>query len=130
MLQARVFDISSCNFSTAKSKVQLENLFRNWGLGPPKGLFFTPIKTPQLRKKVAVNRARLCETYSPWSNKIFGENILDQGHPQVELLTKMFGRNSRKWLRQYIRQLAAEKVLQISVGRSVGLRCGDSGAPC
>ena len=62
---------------------------------------FSPLRTPQRTKKVAVNHAKLCETYSPWSNKIFGDNIFDQGHPWVELLTKMFGEISRKYLRPY-----------------------------
>ena len=35
------------------------------GLGPPKGLF-CPLKTPQLRKKLAVKHAKLCEIYCPW----------------------------------------------------------------
>ena len=79
------------NFFSAKSKVQLENRFGNWGAGTPLRGFFAPLKTPQIRKKVAVNHAKLCETYSTWSNKIFGVKIFEQGHPQVELLTKMFG---------------------------------------
>ncbi len=89
----------------------LPTFLKMWGLGPPKGLF-CPLKTPQRRKKVAVNHAKLYATYSPWSNKIFGENILDQGHPQVELLTKMFGRISRKIVSQYS--------LLLEIARSVG----------
>ncbi len=80
--------------------------------------FFGPLKTPQLRKKVAANRAKLCGTYSSWSNKIFGEKILDQGHPQVELLTKTFGRNSRKWLRQYTGQASGMREAVAGIGRS------------
>ena len=97
---SRIFDkgyrleFSTCQaemFFSAKSKVQLANLFENWGAGTPLRGFFAPLKTPQIRKKVAVNHAKLCETYSTWSNKIFGVKIFEQGHPQVDLLTKMFG---------------------------------------
>ncbi len=69
-----------------RSRSNLKSCMELGGWEPPKGLF-CPLKTSQLTKKVAVNHAKLCETYSPWSNKIFGEKILDQGHPQVELFS-------------------------------------------
>ncbi len=74
--------------------------------------FFCPLKTPQLTKKVADDYAKVCETYSTWSYKIVGDNIFDQGHPEVELLTKVFGRISRKWQSQYS--------LLLQIDRSVG----------
>ncbi len=50
--------------------------------------------------------------------QIFGEKMLDQGHPQVELLTKMFGRNSRKWLRQYTGHASGMREAVAGIGRS------------
>ncbi len=65
------------------SKVQGPTGYPFWRLGgwdPLRG-FVCPLKTPQRTKKVAVNHAKLCETYSPWSNKIFGDKMFDQGYP-------------------------------------------------
>ncbi len=55
----------------------------------------------------------------------FGDKILDQGHPQVELLTKMFGRISRKWQSQMAENGRREAIA--GIGRSVGLSVGRSG---
>jgi len=76
-LQARVFARSSCNYASAKSKVQLENLF---GIGgwTPKG-FFAPQNGPA-NKKGAVKQAK-CVEHIPMVKQNFGEKILDQGHP-------------------------------------------------
>ncbi len=92
------------------SRSNLKSWMELGGWDPPKGLF-VPHQNAPANKKVAVNHAKLCETYSPWSNKIFCEKFLDQGHPQVELLTKMFGRISRK--SQY------SLLLDSSVGRAL-----------
>ncbi len=65
------------------SKVQGPTGYPFWrlvGWDPPKGLF-CPLKTPQRTKKIADDCAKFCKTYSPWSNKIFGVKMFDQGHP-------------------------------------------------
>jgi len=117
MLQARVFDMPSWNFVSAKSKVQLENLFGNCGAGIPKG-HFCPLQNASTKKKVADDNVKLCKTYSTWLNKIFGEKIFDQGHTQVELLTKMFGRISRKRQSPYCRREAVADIDRSATRRS------------
>ena len=80
-LQARVFDLSSCNFYQQSPRSNLKSCMELGGWDPLRG-FFCPLKTPQLRKKVAVNHAKLCETYSPWSNKSFGDKFWTRDTPE------------------------------------------------
>ena len=58
-------------------KVQLEWFFLNVGVVTPLRGFFAPPQNASAKKKVAVNYAKLSGTYFPWSNKIFGEKIVD-----------------------------------------------------
>ena len=58
---------------------------------------------PQIRKKLQVATRNRVKHIPRGKKNFFGETMFDQGHPQVELLTKMFGISLNRQARNFRR---------------------------